>query len=152
MSVNATVYDATQRSVHERIFHSVTFEVIATAIMAPTAAFIMGTTITQMGALTIMFATVAMLCNLVFNYLFDLAQRRMGFTRTAKVRLLHAVLFEISLIGFLVPIAAWWLSIGLFEAFVLDIGFTLFFLPYAFIYNYSYDRIRKALFIRKMTQ
>ncbi|MOA70075.1 Bacterial Transmembrane Pair family protein [compost metagenome] len=42
----------------------------------------------------------------------------------------------------LVPLAAWWLSIGLIEAFLLDIGLVLFFLPYAVAFNWSYDVLR----------
>ncbi|UYZ85586.1 multidrug/biocide efflux PACE transporter [Entomomonas sp. E2T0] len=148
--MSSVIYDSTRRSGKERAFHALLFEVIATLITAPTAAWLMGHSIIKMGALTIMFAAIAALCNVVFNFLFDLAQRRMCFKRTVKVRLLHATLFEISLIGVLVPVAAWWLSVGWVEAFLLDIGFTLFFLPYTFVYNYVYDEIREYLFKRKM--
>lgn len=150
--MNSVTYDSTQRSTKERIFHSLTFEIIATCITAPIAAWIMGNSILKMGMLTIMFATVAMLCNLVFNFLFDIAQRRMCFKRTIKVRMLHALLFEVSLIVLLVPIAAWWLSIGFLAAFILDIGFTLFFLPYTFIFNLVYDTIRERLFMKRMAK
>ena len=150
MSVHTNVYDATQRSLHERFFHAITFEVIAIIISTPIFAFIMSTSISDMGVLSIMISLIAMLTNCLYNYVFDLAQRRMGFERTLKIRLLHAVLFEVSLIVVLVPIAAWWLDLSLLKAFMLDFCFTLFFLPYSFIYNYTYDHIRKALFMKKM--
>jgi uncharacterized membrane protein len=83
-----------------------------------------------------------MLWNMLFNDLFDRAQRRLGFQRTLKARLCHAALFEVGLVVALVPLAAWWLSIGLLEALLLDIGLILFFLPYTVGFNWSYDVLR----------
>ncbi len=150
--MSSVVYDPTKRSGKERAFHALCFEVVATIIIAPIAAWIMGFSIIKMGMLSLIFATIASLCNVVFNFLFDLAQRRMCFKRTVKVRILHAVLFELCLIGILVPVAAWWLSVGFIEAFLLDIGFILFFLPYTVIFNYVYDVIRERLFTRRMVK
>ena len=39
------------------------------------------------------------------------------------------------------PVMSWWLDIGLLEALVLDLGFVLFYLVYAFVYNWSYDKV-----------
>lgn len=150
--MSSVVYDPTKRSGKERAFHALCFEVVATIIIAPIAAWIMGFSIIKMGMLSLIFATIASLCNVVFNFLFDLAQRRMCFKRTVKVRILHAVLFELCLIGILVPVAAWWLSVGFIEAFLLDIGFILFFLPYTVVFNYVYDVIRERLFTRRMAK
>ena len=61
------------------------------------------------------------------------------------MRITHAVLFELGLIVVLVPLAAWWLSIGLVEAFLLDIGLLLFFLPYTLAFNWTYDTLRARL-------
>ena len=116
-----------QRSLRERVGHALAFEFIAVGICAPTLAWLMDKPLGQMGVLTLMFATIAMLWNMLFNYLFDQAQRRMGFHRGFKARLCHALLFEGGLILVLVPLAAWWLSISLWAAFWLDIGMILFF-------------------------
>jgi uncharacterized membrane protein len=95
-----------------------------------------------MGLLTIMISTIAMLWNMVFNALFDRLQLRLGFHRTVAVRVAHAVGFEIGLVLAVVPLAAWWLGISLWTAFLLDIGIVLFFLPYTFFYNLAYDSLR----------
>lgn len=55
------------------------------------------------------------------------------------MRVLHAALFEASLIIFTIPMVAWWLDMTLWAAFLTDLGFTLFFLVYAFVYNWVYD-------------
>ncbi|EMN5548090.1 Na(+)-translocating NADH-quinone reductase subunit E, partial [Enterobacter cloacae] len=48
--------DALQRKLPERIFHAVCFEGIATAILAPTAAWLMQRSVVEMGGLTIVLA------------------------------------------------------------------------------------------------
>jgi uncharacterized membrane protein len=82
---------------------------------------------------------------MLFNALFDQAQRRMGFQRNVSARAVHAVLFEVGLILAVVPLAAWWLDISLWHALVLDIGIALFFLPYTFAFNWLYDNLRDSL-------
>lgn len=65
-------HDAIQRrSLPERIFHAVCFEGIATAILAPTTAWLMQRSVLEMGGLTILLATMAMIWNIIYNALFD---------------------------------------------------------------------------------
>lgn len=132
-----------QKSLKERLFHAVLFELIAVAICAPTLAWLIDQPLGHMGAMTLMFSAIATLWNMLFNAGFDRAQQRMGFSRTLPVRVLHASLFELGLIFMLVPLAAWWLSVSLLEAFILDIGLILFFLPYAIVFNWVYDVLRE---------
>ena len=138
-----------QKSVKERFFHALGFEVLAIAICAPLGAWLLGYSLAHMGLLTLMVSLIAMTWNMAFNALFDSAQRRMGFTRTMWARVVHSVLFEIGLILAVVPLAAWWLDIGLWEAFVLDIGIVLFFLPYTFAFNWGYDHMRAIVIARR---
>ena len=137
-----------QRSVKERFFHAVVFEVLAVAICAPLGAWLLDYSLAHMGLLTLMISLIAMVWNMVFNSIFDDAQRRLGFTRNLAARAVHSVLFEIGLILAVVPLAAWWLDIGLWEAFVLDIGIVLFFLPYTFAFNWTYDHFRARVVAR----
>jgi uncharacterized membrane protein len=83
-----------------------------------------------------------MLWNMLFNGLFDHAQRRFGFSRGVAVRAGHALMFEAGLVAAVVPLAAWWLRIGLVEALLLDIALLLFFLPYTFVFNWACDLLR----------
>lgn len=137
------------KSVSERFFQALLFEMLAIAICAPLGAWLLGYPLAHIGWLTLMISLVAMGWNMLFNLLFDHAQRRMGFDRTALVRAMHAVLFETGLLLAIVPLAAWWLDIGLWQAFVLDIGIALFFLPYTFFFNWTYDVLRARLVARK---
>ena len=138
-----------KKSKTERFLHALTFEVIAIAICAPLGAWLLGYSLAQIGILTLMISLLAMAWNMAFNALFDSAQRRWGFTRNFKTRAVHAVLFEIGLIMAVVPLAAWWLDISLWAAFVLDIGIVLFFLPYSFVFNWVYDTLRAKWVVRR---
>ena len=138
------------KSVRERFFHALAFELLAIAICAPLGAWLLGYSLAHIGLLTLMISLVAMTWNMIFNAIFDRAQRRLGFERTLVARALHAVLFEIGLLLAVVPLAAWWLKIGLWEAFVLDIGIALFFLPYTFLFNLAYDHLRARFVAKKM--
>jgi uncharacterized membrane protein len=138
-----------QKSVKERFFHALGFEVLALAICAPLGAWLLGYSLAHMGALTLMISLIAMVWNMAFNALFDRAQRRMGFERTLAARVIHAMLFELGLVLTVVPLAAWWLGIGLWEAFLLDIVIVLFFLPYTFAFNWTYDHLRALIIARR---
>ncbi|MDO8372977.1 MAG: multidrug/biocide efflux PACE transporter [Polaromonas sp.] len=139
-----------QKSVKERFFHALGFEVLAIALCAPLGAWLLGYSLAHMGLLTLMISLIAMAWNMVFNAVFDRAQRRLGFRRTLAARAVHSVLFEVGLILAVVPLAAWWLDIGLWQAFVLDIGIVLFFLPYTFAFNWTYDQLRDIIVARHL--
>lgn len=139
-----------EKSITERFCHALLFEVLAIAICAPLGAWLLGYPLAHMGLLTLMISLVAMVWNMLFNALFDQAQRRMGFERHFAARAVHAVLFEIGLLLAVVPLAAWWLGISLWRALVLDIGIALFFLPYTFVFNWVYDSLRERLAARRL--
>ena len=128
----------------ERVFHAMLYELCATLMLVPLAAWIMGKSLGQMGGLSLMMAGVAMLCNMLFNALFERAERRWKLRRTVRVRCLHALLFEGTLVVLLVPLAAWWLSVSYWQALLLDLGFFVFFLPYTYVFNWGYDMARAA--------
>lgn len=137
------------KSVTERFFQALLFELVAIAICAPLGAWLLGYPLAHIGWLTLMISLIAMTWNMLFNLLFDRAQRRLGFDKTPLVRAAHAVLFETGLLLAIVPLAAWWLGIGLWQAFVLDIGIALFFLPYTYLFNWTYDVLRERFVARR---
>lgn len=136
------------KSVKERALHALVFELIGVLLFAPGLAWVLGQSLGKMGAMTVMISTVAMLWNMVFNAGFDRLRARLGFAMTLKARALHAISFETGLIVAVVPLAAWWLSISLWEAFLLDIGLLLLFLPYTMLFNMAWDKARERVFAR----
>ncbi|MDT4865016.1 Chlorhexidine efflux transporter [compost metagenome] len=61
--------------------------------------------------------------------------------RGFKRRIAHAIGFELGFIVALVPLFAWWLDIGWWHALVLDLGLSLFFLVYTFLFNLAFDKV-----------
>ncbi|WP_436858783.1 multidrug/biocide efflux PACE transporter [Citrobacter tructae] len=138
-----------RRSLLERIFHAVCFEGIATAILAPITAWLMQRSVLEMGGLTVLLATTAMIWNIIYNALFDRFWPAHLVTRTAKIRAFHALGFECGFIVIGVNIVAFVLNVSLLQAFTLEIGFFLFFLPYTLFYNWAYDTLRARLVKRR---
>ncbi|ATA21285.1 putative membrane protein [Gibbsiella quercinecans] len=134
------------KSFIERIIHAVGFEAIALLIFAPLGAWLLNRPMLQVGALAVMLSTLAMVWNMVYNTAFDRLWPVNRVARTLKVRVLHAFGFEGGFVLIGVPIAAWMLDIPLLRAFILEIGFFLFFLPYTMFYNWLYDTVRQRWF------
>lgn len=137
------------KSIKERALHALLFELIGVLLFAPLLAWAMGHSLGKMGAMTVMISTVAMLWNMLFNTMFDSLRRKLDFRLSLGARLLHALGFEAGLIVVIVPLAAWWLSISLLQAFVLDIGLLLLFLPYTLMFNWAYDKLRERVIQRR---
>ncbi|MGF0240599.1 multidrug/biocide efflux PACE transporter [Rhodococcus sp. IEGM1300] len=137
------------KSITERIFQAVGFELMAVLICTPLLAWIMDKPLLDMGVVTVVIAGLALAWNVVFNGLFDRLLTRLDVARSAWVRVVHALLFEGGLVAFCVPLIAWWLNISLWQAFLLDIGVLLFFLPYTYIYHWVYDVVRQRLIMTR---
>ena len=140
------------KSITERIFQAIGFELLAIIICTPLLAWIMQKPLLDMGAVTVLIAMLALAWNVVFNRFFDRMLERMNVAHNAWVRVVHALLFEGGLIVMGVPLIAWWLSVSLWQAFLLDIGVLLFFLPYTYVYHWGYDVLRERLMTRRACQ
>ncbi|WP_194787532.1 PACE efflux transporter [Pseudomonas sp. UFMG81] len=131
----------TEKTLLTRIVHALGFEFFALLLCAPIIALVMDKPLMSAGLLTLAISVTATVWNMLYSYLFDRLQVRMGFQRTPLVRIAHALGFEGGLILAVVPAAAWWLSIGLVEAFLMEVGLLAFLLPYTYLYNLGFDRL-----------
>ena len=129
------------RTTSDRIRQAVGFEVVGLAITAPLFSWLFDHPFGDVSAVVIIGATTATLWNYVYNLVFDhLMHRATGRLRkTLPIRLLHAILFETTLLLLLLPLFAWWLGITLLEAFLMDIAFAAFYVVYAFGFTWVYD-------------
>ncbi|MDP5007727.1 MAG: multidrug/biocide efflux PACE transporter [Glaciimonas sp.] len=138
------------KSFPERCLHMFMFEALAVLSSAPIVAWAMGVPMAHAGVLALMFSTVAMGWNMVFNMFFEKVEQRYKLVRTIMVRIAHATAFEFGLVIMLVPLAAWWLNISMLDAFILDVGLILYFLPYTFVFNLVYDKVRARIMARRL--
>ena len=131
------------RTTADRIRHAVSFEVIGIIIATPLAAFAFHLEGGDSAVIIAASATIAMAWNYIFNLGFDHAmQARFGNTaKSTPIRVLHAVLFELGLLAFMLPLVAWYLQISLWQALLMDIAIALFYMVYAFVFNWAYDRV-----------
>ena len=127
----------------DRLRHALAFEIVALVLIIPLGAAAFHLPMGDAAAVGLASAAITTLWNMAYNYLFDLGLRRLtGNTRKSLgLRLLHAILFEAGLLTVLMPFLAWYLGISLWQALVMDIAFALFYLAYAFAFNWAYDRL-----------
>lgn len=94
------------------------------------------------GTMAVAASAIAITWNVVFNHLFERWEARQPVKgRSPLRRSVHAVGFEGGLVFFLVPLMAWWFSISLWQALVLEAGLLVFFLIYTYIFNWCFDAI-----------
>lgn len=92
--------------------------------------------------LAVVASAAAVIWNLVFNSLFErweASRKQQG--RSIGVRVLHAIGFEGGLLVMLVPLVAWWYSVSLWQALLMDMGLLVFFLVYTFVFTWVFDRV-----------
>lgn len=131
------------RTAADRIRHAVSFELIALLIVTPIASWLFGKPMFEMGIVVIVSATVATAWNYIYNLGFDHALRRFtgSVRKTVLMRVVHAVLFEGGLLVVLMPFTAALLGVPMVEALFVNASFALFYLVYAFVFNWAYDLI-----------
>jgi len=131
------------RTTADRIRHAISFEVIGIALATPLGAFVFHLHAGDSAVIVVGSATVAMLWNYVYNLVFDRMLNRFAGTtlKSGPVRILHAVLFELGLLLMLMPLIALYLGITLWEALLMDFAFALFYMGYALVFNWAYDRV-----------
>jgi len=87
-------------------------------------------------------AVVALGWSYLFNTGFEAWEARQPVRgRSFARRTIHAVLFEVGLTLILVPVTAWWLSVGLLAALCYEVSLIGFFLLYAWGFTWGFDRV-----------
>lgn len=125
-----------------RVVQAVLYEALAVAFVAPVLVVLFGHSPLSTMALTLAMSLIALAWNYGFNALFERWETRQAIKgRSWRRRVAHGVLFEGGLALILVPFMAVWLSVGLWEALVADIGILLFFLVYTVVFTWTFDRV-----------
>ncbi|MCX7567692.1 PACE efflux transporter [Sulfitobacter sp. F26169L] len=131
------------RTTRDRIRHAISFEFIGLLLVVPLGALGFGLHAADIGVVAVSAATIATLWNYLYNWLFDRAMRwwKGSVQKSIILRILHAILFEAGLLLVTLPLLAYVLGIGLWQALVVDLAFVVFYLIYAFIFNWVYDLV-----------
>ena len=137
------LWTVTMRTIADRIRHALSFEIIGLMLAVPFGALVFNHPMQDIGVITIVSSVVATVWNYLYNLGFDHAMQRLtgSVVKSIPVRVGHSVLFEVGLVALLMPFVAWYLGIGIIEALLLDVSLAVFYMGYAFVFNWAYDRV-----------
>jgi uncharacterized membrane protein len=128
--------------IRRRILFALMFEGIGLAITTLGLMAFSGDDATTAGGAAMGTMTIALIYNYAFNWAFETWEKRQPTRgRSLKRRLAHGALFEGGLVLLMVPFLAWWMSTGLIEALVYDIGLLIFFAVYTIGFTWAFDRV-----------
>ena len=130
------------QGIQRKIVYVTLYEGIAILCASVGLAAMSGAGAGQSTVLATIASAIAIAWNLAFNTLFEAWEKRQAVRgRSLKRRIAHALGFEGGLAFILVPVFAWYLGVGLWEALLYDAALLVFFLVYTFVFNWGFDRV-----------
>lgn len=137
------------RSLRERAIQTLAFEVGGLVLAAPLYWLVFGGDAEE-GLILVAAVSVAVLAwspihNTAFDWLEWRIARRVASDRPARLRLLHALSHEATAIIVSLPVIMALGGHGLVEALAVDLGLTLLYTGYAYVFHAVYDRLRPVV-------
>lgn len=134
------------RSTRERVIQTLWFEAIGLLLVAPLYAAVAGAGLRESFAMVAVVSVVVMAWSAAYNTLFDLVDLRWtgraASQRPHRIRVLHALGHELSAIVVTWPVIVAMTSLSWGEALVADLGLTLAYTAYAYVFHVVFDRLR----------
>lgn len=136
----------TLRSPRERALQTICYELGGLLLAAPLYALVTGTGSSDGFLMIAALAVAVMIWSPIHNTVWDMVE----FRRTGRVaserpqaqRILHAVSHELTTVFVTLPLLMWLGGHGFWAALVLDVGLTVFYTAYAYLFHIAYDRLR----------
>lgn len=134
------------RSARERALQTVCYEVGGILVAAPVYALLFGAGAAESIGLMLAVSVAVMVWAAFHNSVFDLLEWRLA-GRTAsdrphRWRVVHALSQEATSVLVTTPVIMAVGGLGLWAALALDLGLTLFYAGYAYVFHLVYDRVR----------
>jgi uncharacterized membrane protein len=134
------------RNFRERVYQAVSCELGGILVAAPLYALVAGAGAQDSLLLIIAVSVVATVWVLIHNAIFDVVEWRLAHRsasdRPQAWRIVHAFSLEATLMILTVPVVMVMGGHGFIEAVLLDIGLTLVYLIYAYVFHMAYDWVR----------
>lgn len=132
----------TVQGIKRKVVYVSLYELIAISITSIGLATFTDQELGRASVAAVAASVIAVVWNLIYNTLFERWEAHQEVRgRSLLRRVAHALGFEMGLVILLVPLFAWWLKVTLWQAFVLDLGFIVFFFVYTFVFNLAFDKI-----------
>jgi len=134
------------RSLRERALQTLCFEITGLALVVPVYSFATDHSSVDSMLLMVLLSLVILLWCPVHNTVFDVVELRLSNRKASDrphwLRITHAVSHEITAIFLTCPIVMLVARMSLAEALAINIGLTVFYTAYAYIFHLIYDRLR----------
>lgn len=129
------------RTAADRLRHALSFEASGLLIVMSAGILLFNKPAEDVGAIAMVASLIAAVWAYAYNYLFDVALLRLQgrVQKTVAQRVVHAILFETTLLVMMLPFVAWHLQLSLMDAFLMDAALASFYIVYAFVFNWVYD-------------
>ncbi|AIL31975.1 PACE efflux transporter [Basilea psittacipulmonis] len=126
----------------ERVLYAIAFEFFGIVISAPLMSWLFNHSVFSMGSVAIVIAMIALLWNVVYNWIYDRLRWHFGWEKTPVTRIYHAVAFELGLALVSVPLILYGLDTDIIESIGVEIAFMVFYLIFTYCFNWIYDILR----------
>lgn len=134
------------RTLRERALQTLAFEALGIALVTPAFMALSdghaGESLALMVAITLAVLIWAPLYGFIFDRLEQRKTGRIASDRPQAVRLLHAVLYELTSVSMTLPLAMILGGLTMNQALGLNIGLTVFYIGYAYVFFLIYDWLR----------
>ena len=134
------------RSRRERIIQTLWFEGLGLLIVSPLFAYFSGTSTGASVALLIVLSITVMCWSAVYNTIFDLIEfrytGRLASDRPHGLRMMHTIGHEATAAMATWPLIVALTSLGWWEALAVDLGLTLTYMLYGYVFHLAFDRLR----------
>ncbi len=125
-----------------KILYAVSFELFGILVASTSLLILSSSDAVHTFSLAAVAAGAAMAWSYGFNSAFEAWEiRQIARGRTRMRRAAHAILFECGLLTVLLPLTAWWLSVGLVQALMLEGGLVAVFIAYTYAFTWAFDRV-----------
>ncbi|MFZ3032922.1 MAG: chlorhexidine efflux transporter [Parvibaculum sp.] len=135
-----------QRSARERLFQAILYEAIALTLFTPIYSFALDLPMDNSFETLAMISFAVIIWVWIYNSIFDrMMYARTGLLaheKTPRIRLFHAVLYEVTITFIAVPIILFMSGEPVWIALVIDIAFSFVFAAYTYVFYLVYDRLK----------
>lgn len=134
------------RSGRERIFQTLSFETLGLIMVVPAHTLMSQTPADTSLLMVVSLAVIVTLWSPLFNTIFDRIDLaltgRVASDRPHRLRLVHAILLELSALVVTLPLVMHLAGYSFWDALFFDAALTVFYTAYAYVFYLAYDRLR----------
>lgn len=134
------------RGRRERVVQTLAFEALGLLLVTPLYGLVSGSPMGESLLLLVVLSGVVMSWAAFYNTVFDRLEwrhaKRVASDRPARLRMLHAIGLEATALLVTWPVIVALTDLDWLEALLADIGLTLTYAAYAYLFHWGFDRLR----------